>query len=345
MKGVCSSVLALGFAALAVAGCNGGGAEATTTTPSTSTKIEVKPYDTMKGGAALAKVGDVEITEKELEAQLNRANFQSVDEVTLERKKEALDKLIENELLYQEAKKQGLDQHPRVKLMMISLLQREAVGMRGNSIPPDDLSAYYEEHKEEYVIPEKVRARRILIRYGSDRNASKKKAMEVHDQAVARPSEFAKLARERGEGPEKARSGELGFFAATGRPGLDAKVVEAAFALDSGEVSSVFETEEGWNVIKVESRSPRTERSFEQVRKSVERRLLAERRKESLENYVVQLRNDAQISVNDDKLAEFTPELKPRPQFPKGGLPTHMGNPHGSGMQMQPVERTDAKNH
>lgn len=324
--------LIVGLIAVGGSACNGGTAANADASKKAQapTSFEVKPYQKMSGGEALAKIGDAEIHEDEVEAMLNRANFQNASEVTLDDKREALDKLISNELLYQEAKAKGLDQHPRVRLMMISLLQREAVGSsRDLDVSDAELHAFYEDHKEEYVIPEKVRARRILIRFGSDREATRARAEGIRKDAAARASEFAKLAREQGEGPERARSGELGFFADTGRPGLDNKLVEIAFQTDAGKVSDVFETTEGWNIIKVESRSERTERTFEQVRKSIERRLLAEKRKAALDAFVASLRNEADIAVNEEKLEAFQPEIQPRPKFPKGGLPSHMGNMQG----------------
>lgn len=304
----------LGASALvAVAGCG----SSTTTDASGLPRIEVKPYEKATGGASLANVNGFEISSKEMDERVNRSTFQSPAEVTPEKKKEFLEELISNEVLYQEAKAKGYADHPRVKMMMVSLLQRDALGSTTETatISDADTKKYYDTHHDEYVIPEKVRARRIVVQFGADKAASKKKADEIRKQAAGKPEDFGKIAMESSEGPEKQRQGELGYFPASGRPGLDAKVVSTSFGLKNGEVSQVFETTEGWNIVKVENRAPRTERTYDQVKKSIERKLMTERRKAMLDNYIAELKNKAKVQVNDQALASYVPTIQPKPQM------------------------------
>lgn len=310
---------ALSFGLLALAGCSSN----TTTDANGLPRIEVKPYEKASGGAGLATVNGAEITSKELDERVNRSTFQSPSEVTPEKKKEFLEELISNEVLYQEAKAKGYSEHPRVKMMMVSLLQRDALGTTTDAaaISDADTKKYYDTHHDEYVIPEKVRARRIVIGFGADKSASRKKADEVRKQAAGKPEDFGKVAMESSEGPEKQRQGELGYFPSTGRPGLDQKIVSTAFGLKNGEVSQVFETAEGWNIVKVENRAPRSERNYEQVKKSIERKLMTERRKAMLDNYIAELKNKAKVAVNDQALASYTPAIQPKPQLNPGMMP------------------------
>ncbi len=280
-------------------------------------KIEVKPYKKEAGGSGLANVNGSDITSKEMDERVNRSTFQNASEVTAEKRKEFLEELISNEVLYQEAKAKGYADHPRVKMMMVSLLQRDALGNNAEAptIPDAETKKYFDSHHEEYVIPEKVRARRILVQFGSDEGEAKKKAEEIRKRATAKPEDFGNLAMEVSEGPEKARKGELGYFAASGRDGLNQTIVTKAFALKNGEISSVFKTDEGWNIVKVENRAPRTERTYDQVKKSIERKLLTERRKQMLDNYIAELKNNAKVTVNDDALASYVPTIQPKPAF------------------------------
>lgn len=295
-------------------------------------KVEVKPYEKMSGGSALATVNGTEITSKDLDERINRGTFQNATEVTPDKKKEFLDELISQEVLYQEAKAKGYADHPRVKMMMVSLLEREALSNSEQiTIDEKEIKHYFDSHHDEFVIPEKVRARRILVAFGSDKAAAKQKAEEIRKEALAAPTEFGKLAGEKSEGPEKSRQGELGYFASTGRPGLDPKLVSAAFAIKDNGVSPVFETAEGWNVVKVENRAPRTERTFDQVKKSIERKLMTDRRKAMLDNYVADLKNKAKIQENDEALASYTPTIQPKPAF----------NP----MMMQQLQQMGAAGH
>ena len=312
-------LVALSFGLLALAGCSSN----TTTDASGLPRIEVKQYEKASGGAGLATVNGAEITSKELDERVNRSTFQSASEVTPEKKKEFLEELISNEVLYQEAKAKGYAEHPRVKMMMVSLLQRDALGTTTDAatISDADTKKYYDTHHDEYVIPEKVRARRILVGFGADKAASRKKADEIRKQAAAKADEFGKIAMESSEGAEKQRQGELGYFPATGRPGLDQKIVSTAFGLKNGEVSQVFETAEGWNIVKVENRAPRSERNYEQVKKSIERKLMTERRKAMLDNYIAELKNKAKVAVNDGALTAYVPTIQPKPQLNPGMMP------------------------
>lgn len=298
------------LALLVVAGCSNG---SSTELP----RIEVKPYQKETGGTSIAKVNDAEITSKDLDERVNRSTFQNASEVTAEKKKEFLEELISNEVLYQEAKAKGYSEHPRVKMMMVSLLQRDALGtsMENQTVSDAETKKYYDTHHDEFVIPEKVRARRILVLFGADKAESKKKAEEIRKRAAESPNDFGKIALESSEGPEKARQGELGYFASTGRPGLDQKIVSTSFGLKNGEISQVFENEEGWNIVKVENRAPRTERTYDQVKKSIERKILTDRRKAMLDNYIAELKNKSKIAVNDAALSSYTPVIQPKPQF------------------------------
>lgn len=334
--------LALFFlgSSMAVAGC---GSSSTSTDASGLPRIEVKPYAKSSGGTSLALVNGAPIDSKELDERVNRSTFSSPTDVTAEKKKEFLDELISNEVLYQEARTKGYAEHPRVKMMMVSLLQRDALGSTTDATITDaDTKKYYDSHRDEYVIPEKVRARRIVVQFGSDKAESRKRADDVRKAAAAKPEEFGKLAMEKSEGPEKQRQGELGYFPASGRPGLDAKIVSTAFGLKNGEVSQVFETNDGWNVVKVENRAPRSERSYEQVKKSIERKLMTERRKAMLDNYIAELKNKAKVEVNEQALASYKPTIQPKPQINPGmmgGLPgghPDVGGGPGNAVVIQP---------
>ena len=313
-------------------------------------KVEVMPYEKATGGTALATVNGSEVSSKDMDERVNRSTFQNASEVTADKKKEFLDELIGNEVMYQEAKTKGYADHPRVKMMMVSLLQRDALGS-ADTIQIDDKETkhYFDTHHDEFVIPEKVRARRILVAFGADKKESKTKAEGIRKEALAAPNDFGKLASDKSEGPEKARQGELGYFASTGRPGLDEKLVSAAFAIKDNGVSNVFETSEGWNIVKVENRAPRTERTYDQVKKSIERKLMTDRRKAMLDNYIADLKNKAKVQVNDQALTSYSPTITPKQgfngmqpgmmqQLQQMGVPGH-GEPGGmppGGMVMPP---------
>lgn len=312
-------------------------------------KVEVKPYEKLSTGTSLATVNGSNIGSKDLDERVNRSTFQNPSEVTIDKKKEFLDDLIGQEALYQEAKAKGYSDNPRVKQMMAQLLLRNALGSADQiQIADADTKHYFDSHRDEFVIPEKVRARRILVQFGADKSASKAKAQEIQKQVNETPADFGKIAADKSEGPEKARQGELGYFASTGRSGLDEKIVTEAFKLKDNGISGVFETAEGWNIVKVENRAARTERTYDQVKKSIERKLMGDRRKAMQDNFIADLKNKAKIAVNDQALAAYTPTLQPKPAFNGGGMMPGMmqqmqqqmgaGGPQGGPSMIHPAQ-------
>ena len=285
-------------------------------------KVEVKPYQKLSGGTKIATVNDAEIKTSDLDERVSHSPYQTAAEVTPDKKKELLEDLIKQEVLYQEAKSKGYAEHPRVKMMMVSLLQHDALAPAEQiQIKDEETKKYFDTHKEEFVIPEKVRARRIGVVEGADKTGARAKIDEIRKAALQTPNDFGKIAQDRSEAPEKTRQGELGYFDQKGRTSLDPKIVTEAFKVKENGISGVFETTENGvtylNIVKVETRAARTERSYDQVKKSIERKLLTDRRTAMLDNYVAELKNKAQIKTDDGALAAYTPTIAPRPQFPQ----------------------------
>src|SRR5690349_3899171 len=81
-----------------------------------------------KSGPVVAKVGDETITADEVRQRLNETSpFLRARYNTLDRKKEFLENLIRNELLAQEAVRQGYDKSPAVKEQMKRAMIQELI--------------------------------------------------------------------------------------------------------------------------------------------------------------------------------------------------------------------------
>ena len=100
------SMLAL-VALLGVVACDGAGTTGGGTTPTTSSATDV--------GEFLATVNGVPVGTTEFEAAAARKTPANGESLTDAEKKEVLDELIEEKLLYAEALKKGLDKDPKVQ--------------------------------------------------------------------------------------------------------------------------------------------------------------------------------------------------------------------------------------
>ncbi len=119
------------------------------------------------------------------------------------------------------------------------------------SIKPyeEEIKTYYEQNKNRWNVPEERRASHILIEFGTDKEAAKKKAEEVLAKAKANPADFAKLASEfSSDAGSAADGGDLNFF---GRGAMVPTFENAVFAASKGDIVGPVESEFGWHVIQV----------------------------------------------------------------------------------------------
>ncbi len=130
------------------------------------------------------------------------------------------------------------------------------------SAPEEDvLKVLYEAEKAgRFTTQEQRKARHILVGFGADKDAARKKIEELKTKLAAGDS-FAELATANSEDSgSKAAGGDLGWV----RRGQMVKTFEdALFALDKGEISAVVETEFGWHLIQLDDIKPSVVRPLE----------------------------------------------------------------------------------
>lgn len=225
-----------------------------------------------------------------------------------ESRKTIVDALVEEKLLYMEALRQGIDKDPKIQKMMVNtLLKQEVYGqVRTSEITEDELRAYFADHEDEFVVAAKFQIKRILVKpeEGESAEAARARAEEIRAAVLSNPADFKSLAQRHSKDPYARRGGDLGFVTKEGKPGVDPAVVEAAFALPAGQdVSDVFETAEGLNIVYVPNRRERVERPFEAMRGSVLRKVKSDKYKALYDGYVDGLRAKAKIEVDDQQVA------------------------------------------
>jgi len=276
-------------------------------------------------GETLATVNGVVVGSKEFEQAAARKAPASGDALSAEEKKEVLDSLVEEKLLYAAALSKGLDRDPKVQKVMVNTLLREDVysTVKNGDFNDEMLQAYYEEHKSEFVVPEKVQIKRILVKVTEARpdDAAKTEAERIRGEVVKQPDSFKDLAAKFSEDPYKRRGGDVGFVSKEGKPGLDAAIVDKAFALETGAVSEVFKTADGYNIVQVAARREQVERTFQQMKGSVLRKVKNDKMKELYDGYVAKLKTGATIQIDETKLAAVEIKNSRRPFTPGAGLP------------------------
>jgi peptidyl-prolyl cis-trans isomerase D len=143
---------------------------------------------------------------------------------------------------------------------------------------------FYDEHADRYHVPERVRARHVLLRI--DKDAPEEKVAEVRRRAeqalerVRKGEDFAAVAGELSEDPgSKGQGGDLGFFP---RGQMVPAFEEVAFALEPGQTSEVVRTDFGFHVIRVEAHEAAQDKSLDEVARSIAEELVRDEKARSL---------------------------------------------------------------
>lgn len=258
-------------------------------------------------GETLASVNGLTVGSKEFLTAAERKTPASGDALSPEEKREVLDGLVEEKLLYAQALKKGLDKDPKVQKVMVNTLLREEVysTVKNSDFTDELLQKYYDDHKAEFIVPEKVQIRRILIKVTEARadDAAKTEAERIRKEVAAKPESFKEVAAKFSEDMYKRRGGDVGFVSKEGKPGLDQAIVERAFALETEAISEVFKTGDGYNIVQVATRREQVERTFQQMKGSVLRKVKNDKMKELYDGYIATVKGGAKIDIEEAKLA------------------------------------------
>ncbi|MFL5438072.1 MAG: peptidyl-prolyl cis-trans isomerase [Myxococcales bacterium] len=306
MKTKFSALLLAGFAVGSMAGCKRDG----------------------KSGPVVAKVGSETITAAEFKKRLDETSpFLRARYNTVERKKEFLESLIRNELLAQEAERQGLSSSPAVreqlKRAMIQELIKKQLDERlsGNDIPDADLKAFYDSHVDDFVKPERARIYHILVpaHDAKDRASAHKHAEALLKDIQERTKKgevnaFQAVAqRESKDATSAPMGGDLRFVSKDElTKNYSAELANAAFDLkNAGDMGGPIDTPAGVELVKMQVKTPAVNRSFDESKEGIRGRIARERRSKDYDDFVKKLRDNGKVDIDEAELAKVMPSETP----------------------------------
>ncbi|TQZ37367.1 peptidylprolyl isomerase [Clostridioides difficile] len=294
---------------------------------------------------SLAKENDVEITKEQykktkavLSATNNYINGQSLDELEKTLDKKGRNKLenviisfmVDNELLYQEAKDKGLtpsksevdSKYQELEdKMNLNTSYKEKMDKEGVdkdylkqeisrdlaidknkkafedriNISDNDMEAYYTSHKKDFNV-EEVSASQILI---STLDKNKKEVSKDKKEALKKKADNILTKIKNGESFESLAK-KYSDDKATGKNGgqlgyftkddKNAEFTKEVFKLKKNEVSNVFETSYGYHIVKVTDKRER-QKSFNECQSLIRESILNEKYIE----HIKKLNEDAKI--------------------------------------------------
>lgn len=260
--------------------------------------------DSKKEGNVLAKVDKSVLTTEAFDKQFENMHMPQMKSVTPDMKKEIVERWIESELLFQEAKKKGLDKKEDVlqrmedmkkQILIQSLMQDK---MKELKVSNEEVEQYFNSHKQDFQVPEKVKLRHIQV-------ATEDEAKELI-KGLGEGAKFEDLAGEKSQDVRtKARGGDLGYMDRNQcNRRFDASFAAAVFSMETGGVSEPIKGKVGYHIIKLEEKQPAKEEEFSKVKDRVEKMALREKQMSEYKTFIDDLKKKAKIEKHLELLEE-----------------------------------------
>jgi parvulin-like peptidyl-prolyl isomerase len=155
--------------------------------------------------------------------------------------------------------------------------------MKGYDPDPAALQKYFAEHQGEFLVPESVQVKEILV-------SSADQAERIMDLLKAGQNRnFSQLARQYSIAPTNSSGGDMGSFA---KGDLPEEMEKVFFNMHiPGRVSPIIQTKYGYHIFMLVERAKEHQESFDEVKERIANRLMEERQKQVLADTIAQLRS------------------------------------------------------
>jgi peptidyl-prolyl cis-trans isomerase SurA len=192
---------------------------------------------------------------------------------------------------------------------LVQAVQAREIGP-SMTITQPEIRQYYKEHSEQFMTPETVTLRQLLVAVPSRSNepgqpqdaaadaAARARIEDLRTKAVA-GADFAKLVQEQSDSDAAIKTNG-GLVGPVRVEDLNPALKDAILSLQPGEVSPPIRTQGGYQILKLETRAVPELRPFDSVRGEIESAIRNERLEPETEKMLERLRSSAVIEWKDD---------------------------------------------
>jgi hypothetical protein len=280
----------------------------------------------------VAKVGDRVITLGDYAATLERMDqFDRLRYQSPERRRDLLEEIIDVELLAQDAREKKLDQQPETQQAIRQVL-RDAIlteARRGlpapADLPQDEVTAYFQKHRDDFREPERRRVAHILVK---DKDAAAK-VLGLSKKASSREwgglfQKYSVDAPKKGvPAPPVEMAGDLGIVgppndARGDNPRVPDAVRAGAFEIATvGDVlGHVVQDDAGFHIVRLVGKTDAHERTLADADRSIRVAILQAKIAEREKALEADLRKQFPVTIDEQALAKIA---VPRPRSADGG--------------------------
>src|SRR6266705_2269834 len=181
-----------------------------------------------------------------------------------------------------------------------SLLTQRVISSEVGShitISDEEVTKYYDAHKAEFVRPEQVALREIVVstegKKPEDLPDLKKKA-ETALKRVQDGEDFGEIAKRLSDGSTKSQGGFLGVYK---RGELSKELEDKVFKMKRKELTEVMETKQGFLVLQVLEHYDEGEQSLAKVKNEIMDKLYSGRMEPAMREYLKTLREQSYVVI------------------------------------------------
>lgn len=228
-----------------------------------------------------AKKQNLTVEEKDIDAKIEEIKSQVGSEIELE------NMLNEQNLTLNE-----LRARYKEKILIRKLIDQR-VGAK-IIITPLEVKSYYNEHKEDFLQPEEISLRSILIKPKKE-TGGEAGALKLTRDIMKRLKEgcdFEGLAKEYSESPGGSEGSVMGYVK---KGDLMLQIEEIVFNLKAGQTSGIIQSPLGYHIFKVDGKKIRRTKELPEVRQNIEEYLYREKVSQRLKNWIDSLAKSAYI--------------------------------------------------
>lgn len=225
---------------------------------------------------------------------------QALQNIAMQHKKDLIEDMAAEHFLLKEAERQGVNndkdveeliQTAQKKIVIAKLVEKEVD--RKITVTPDEVSQYYDFHKDEFMTPLIFRASHILVKTEEEAKAVK--------AALDQGADFEETARQKSVDTTAGRGGDLGYFQ---KGQFVPEFEEAVMDMKKNEVRGPVKTQFGYHIIRLNDRIEPRLRDFPSVKKMVEERLFNERRSKTFKDLIQKLKGNTKVEFDEQALGE-----------------------------------------
>jgi peptidyl-prolyl cis-trans isomerase C len=295
------------------------------------------------GIKVVAEIGAEKITQADLDTlieeaignQLNpMAAFMTAEQINEQKKKmleqyqnpqvkqQFLQSWLAKEILYRQALEEKFTEKSEVKRLLDELargvlsqqLMNEQLASKIN-ITETDLQTYFTANKNKYLEPAKATISHILV---NDELQARELIKRVKDG-----EDFGELAKENSQDDDtKDNEGKIDIDVTEGSSvpiiGDVNGLTEKIFAAEAQTVlDDPFETEKGWEIVKVNSKQAERQKSFDEIRPQVMMELTNQKSQDVQQDYIKQMMDKYNVIIH---MSVLMPSKETEPEGDSSGL-------------------------